>query len=239
MFIKRQIVIEYLKSKKGKHFNLDDVSFSIIPLFESFYLDCQYHKGSEFKENAETITIHISSQKFNLFIERLYSSFKTKKIANSYIDSRYFPDEEFLIAQTSFTSYKEKMPFDDFEESLIEQGYLRFLEKDLIDIIEMINSPVSLFDTLFRCRYKNIWSIEPVFSYVFLALESGWSAEKIIKEMYLPYMSYFVDFPSWSWRVKKKIDLDFVKSCQIAYNEIKEIEAKISSSPNYPTWDNR
>jgi len=224
-------MLEYLKSRNGQYYSSDDISVYLKPLEKNYYLDCRYYNHAEFKENGETISLSICSEKFSNFINTLYTN-KTKKIANEYIEGKYLRHEKFIIADTTIVSYKEVIKqFGSDEIEFVEYGFSRFLKKDFLYNLELMNSPISIFDTLFRCRNKDIWFNQPIFSFIFLALESKWSIEKILEEMYLPYMLFFVN--SIRWETKKKIDFDFIEACSIAYQEIRNSTYGVPKKSRY------
>jgi len=227
-------MLEYLKSNNGRYYSLDDISLSLKPLHKNYYLDCRYYDRAEFREKGETISLSICSEKFNDFISTLYSN-KTKTVANRYIEGKYLRKGEFfVIADTTIVAYKEVIEqFGSDEIEFVEHGFIRFLKEDFLYDLKLMNSPISIFDTLFRCRHKDIWFNEPIFSFIFLALESKWSIEKILEELYLPYMSCFVNSEQWEWGRKKKIDFDFIEVCYIAYQKLVDIEYEVPKKSRY------
>ncbi len=225
-------ILRYIQSKQTYKYAIDEVKYFLIPLYNSCYLDCEYYKGSDFRENADSISMTIASWKKKAFLNELYNA-ETKKIANDYIKGKYLREEKsFLVAKAPIIVYKDTINrLENYEVELVEQGYIRFLQKDLIENLDFINSPLGVYDTLFRCSHKNIWHMD-LESFVFLGLEIGWSKERIIDELYSPYMDYLVK-KTWKNTVVKPVDILYLEACEVAYNKVKNFEFELPKKSLY------
>jgi len=225
------MMLEYLKKRQKYSYKEDEVTYFLIPLCKNYYLDCEYMMDDD-KEDIKHLSMTIVSWKQKAFLDELYKG-ELGKVATLYTSGDFNTETTKIeISNAPITIYKEIDKIDNFEIDLVKQGYTQFIENELIATLDIMDSPWGIFDALFKSSYKTIWTTFE-YSFIFLSLEIGWSKERILEELYSPYMRIFLE-NRWRSIIKKPLDTLFLEVCETAYKRIENLEFEL---PNKSLYD--